>query len=35
VLGRDEDYTAAAAHDGTDRFSAQDFLLARHTTDYA
>ncbi len=28
-------YTAAAAHDGTDRFSAQDFLLARHTTDYA
>ena len=35
VLGRDGDYTAAAAHDGTDRFSAQDFLLARHTTDYA
>ena len=25
----------SAAHDGTDRFSAQDFLLARHTTDYA
>jgi len=35
ILGRDGDYTAAAATDGTARFSAQDFLLARHTTDYA
>jgi polyphosphate kinase len=34
VLGKDGEYRAPAAPD-SDRFSAQDFLLARHTTDYA
>jgi polyphosphate kinase len=35
VLGSDGEYTPATAGEGTERFSAQDFLLARHTTDYA
>ena len=35
VLGSDGAYTPAVAGEGTERFSAQDFLLARHTTDYA
>jgi polyphosphate kinase len=34
VLGPDGEYRAAAA-DTVDRFNAQDFLLGRHTTDYA
>ena len=34
VLGRDGDYRAATG-EAADRFSAQDFLLVRHTTDYA
>ena len=35
VLGKDGDYRPAATTDVADRFSVQDFLLARHTTDYA
>ena len=35
VLGRDGDYRAAASNETADRFSAQNFLLVRHTTDYA
>jgi hypothetical protein len=35
VLGPDGEYRTAAATDTVDRFNAQDFLLARHTTDYA
>ncbi len=35
VLGTDGEYTPASTNDTVDRFSAQDFLLARHTTDYA
>ncbi len=35
VLGPDGEYRMAAAADNVDRFSAQDFLLTRHTTDYA
>lgn len=35
VLGRDGEYRPASTGEAVDRFSAQDFLLARHTTDYA
>ena len=35
VLGRDGEYKPASTGEAVDRFSAQDFLLARHTTDYA
>ena len=35
VLGREGDYKPASTGDAVDRFSAQDFLLGRHTTDYA
>jgi polyphosphate kinase len=35
VLGSDGAYMPAADGEGAGRFSAQDFLLARHTTDYA
>ena len=35
ILGPDGDYRPAAAGESADRFSAQAFLLARHTTDYA
>ena len=35
VLGPDGDYWPVAAPDTVDRVNAQDFLLARHTTDYA
>jgi polyphosphate kinase len=34
VLGRDGEYTPASTEETVDRFSAQDFLLGRHTTDY-
>jgi polyphosphate kinase len=35
ILGPDGEYRPAAAGESADRFSAQAFLLARHTTDYA
>jgi hypothetical protein len=35
VLSADGDYTLANSSDAVDRFNAQAFLLARHTTDYA
>jgi polyphosphate kinase len=35
VLGSDGEYRLAATADVSDRFNAQQFLLARHTTDYA
>ena len=35
ILGRDGEYKPASTGEAVDRFSAQDFLLARHTTDYA
>ena len=34
VLGPDGDYRPASAEETVERFSAQDFLLTRHTTDY-
>ena len=35
ILGPDGEYRPAAARESSERFSAQAFLLARHTTDYA
>jgi polyphosphate kinase len=35
ILGSDGEYRLANSSDAVDRFNAQNFLLARHTTDYA
>jgi hypothetical protein len=35
VLGPDGEYHLANSSEAVERFNAQNFLLARHTTDYA